>query len=667
VYKRQPKDGIRQSPSVQYRGIFLNDEDWGLQPWAAKTFETELGDIGPKSYEKIFQLLLRLKANTIWPAMHPSTQAFYSVAGNQAMAQKYHIVVGTSHAEPMLRNNVGEWDQASLGDYNYVSNSETINEYWQARVEQVKEPNNQNIFTIGMRGVHDSKMQGINSNEQAIALLERIIATQRKMLTSTLKRNITQIPQAFIPYKEVLNLYNVGLSVPDDVTLIRPDDNYGYIRRLSNEKEQLRSGGSGVYYHISYWGRPHDYLWLSTHAPALIWYEMSRAYANDATKVWIVNVGDIKPAEYNMELFLDLAWDVKSVNTDVSEHLRKWMSQTFNPDVATEVTAIMNEYYRLAFLRKPEFMGWSQTEPTTQTRLSEFSDEHALARIEAYQYLSERLDSLSKKISKQRKDAFFQLVEYPVKSARAMNEKYLYRQLAVNCGSSHCRAKFQTLAQLAHQSIQDLTEYYNVLMSNGKWRHMMSSKPRNLPVFQAPSFDFTPSKPLELAGSEDIFYVKASDFKASFAPTNYEFATIEGLGHSHSAVTLFPLKHARFESQQAWLEYQIHFPDEGEYTIEIRSLPTHANDFDHQIQLSLNQQDLGQATLNTVGRSEEFKQNVLRNSQITRFKVKVNKKGQQTLNVGLNQTGIVLDQIAVYPSHLVSPYLLEPTHRLSSD
>ena len=284
---------IITSPSVQYRGIFLNDEDWALQPWAAKTFEPETGDIGPKTYEKIFQLLLRLKANIIWPAMHPSTKGFFRIAGNKEMAQKYHIVIGSSHAEPMLRNNVDEWKPKIYGDYNYFTNKAKVDQYWQERLDELKSAKNETIMTLGMRGVHDSKMEGAKDLNESISMVEKIIGNQREMLSNTFKKPLAEIPQAFVPYKEVLELYDNGLKVPSDITLVWPDDNYGYIRRLSNEEEQKRTGGSGVYYHISYWGRPHDYLWLSTMQPGLIWYEMNKAYQNGANKMWIVNVGDV--------------------------------------------------------------------------------------------------------------------------------------------------------------------------------------------------------------------------------------------------------------------------------------------------------------------------------------------------------------------------------------
>ena len=238
------KGGIYEGPSVQYRGIFLNDEIWGLKPWAATTFEPETGELGPKTYEKIFQLLLRLKANTIWPAMHHGTKAFYQVAGNNEMAKKYKIVVGTSHCEPMLRNNIGEWDNDKYGEYNYFSNKKNVCQYWDERITQVNDT--ENIITLGMRGISDGQMQGGENIQQKVDMLEKIIDNQLLILANRKSKPIDSIAKTVILYKDVLDMYNEGLKIPDDITIMWCDDSNGYITRLSNKEELKRSGGSGV-------------------------------------------------------------------------------------------------------------------------------------------------------------------------------------------------------------------------------------------------------------------------------------------------------------------------------------------------------------------------------------------------------------------------------------
>ncbi len=254
---------VSNEPSVKYRGIFLNDEDWGLHPWAAKTFEPETGNIGPKTYAKIFELLLRLKANTCWSAMHEVTKPFNEIPENARVADDYAIVMGSSHAEPMLRNNVGEWKD-DKAKYNFVTNEKGVVNYWEERLKT--NGKYENIYTLGMRGIHDSPIQGVKTQAERIPVLEKIIQTQRNLLAKYVNENVEEIPQIFVPYKEVLADYRAGLRVPDDVTIVFPDDNFGYIRAFPNAEERKRKGGFGVYYHISYLGRPLSYLWLEYHA-----------------------------------------------------------------------------------------------------------------------------------------------------------------------------------------------------------------------------------------------------------------------------------------------------------------------------------------------------------------------------------------------------------------
>lgn len=503
-------DFYSKAPSVKYRGIFLNDEDWALQPWAAKTFEPETGDIGPKTYAKIFELLLRLNANTIWPAMHPSTKAFFHYPENAKMANLYNIVIGTSHAEPMLRNNVDEWKKQVFGDFNYVTNKTNVLNYWENRVKDAK--NIDAIYTMGMRGVHDSGMEGVKNQDEAVSLLNGIISDQRQLLTKYINPNVEHVPQAFTVYKEVLDLYKNGLKVPDDITLVWTDDNYGYIRALSNSEEQKRKGGGGVYYHASYWGRPHDYLWLSTTSPYLVWEEMTKAYTLNNKTIWILNVGDIKPAEYEIQLFLDMAYDVsKFKNIEaINSHQQHFFSDIFGEKYGAEISEIKDIYYHLAFERKPEFMGWSQTEPTTQINNTNyntfsFSDE-IQSRANGYYYLQLKSKKTENKLPETLKSSFFQLVGYPIEAAANMNHKFLYRNKALSYSKIGriSAQSYKLHSERAYKNIVELTEKYNTL-SNGKWQGMMDMKPRRLPVFDNPEIIL--SKTI----SKDILGVSVED------------------------------------------------------------------------------------------------------------------------------------------------------------
>ncbi|MEO7312288.1 MAG: glycosyl hydrolase 115 family protein [Chitinophagaceae bacterium] len=481
-----------KEPSVKYRGIFINDEDWGLQPWAAKTFEPETGDIGPKTYAKVFELLLRLRANLIWPAMHDCTKPFFQIAGNTKIAEAYGILIGSSHAEPMLRNNVGEWNEKTMGPFNYIINKETVLRYWEDRVKESKGINA--MFSLGMRGVHDSKMEGVKDAKEAVPLLENIFADQRNLLTTYINKDIKAVPQVFTAYKEVLEIYDNGLKLPDDVTLVWPDDNYGYIQRLNNEQEKKRPGGSGVYYHASYWGRPHDYLWLSSTHPALIQEEMMKAYDNGSKRLWVLNVGDIKPLEYNIELFMDMGFNASPFkNSDYSkQHLLQWAADLFGTTTAPRIQAVLWEYYQLAFERRPEFMGWSQTEPTTKTNYTAFNHfyygDEAQKRIDVYQALEDKVKALRTQMLPKDAASFYQLVYYPVVGASLINKKFLYRDKSYFYARQNrlSAADYAQQSKDAYDSIVAETDYFNNQLSGGKWTNMMSMKPRNLPVFLAP-------------------------------------------------------------------------------------------------------------------------------------------------------------------------------------
>lgn len=486
---------VSKSPSVKYRGVFLNDEDWGLQRWAALNFEPETGDIGPKTYAKVFELLLRLRANTIWPAMHSSTKPFYSYPNNKFVADDYAIVIGSSHAEPMLSNINTEWNHKTMGEYRYDTNGGVIKKLFSKRVKEAA--NFENIYTTGMRGEHDSPMiVGEDDTDQQVKLLENIITDQRAILKQETKKDPKTIPQAFIPYKEVLEYYQKGLKLPEDISLVWTDDNYGYMRQLSNPNEQRRSGGAGVYYHTSYWGRPHDYLWLNSTNPVLMWEEMSKAYEFRSRNLWILNCGDIKPHEYNMELFLDMAWDMDAFgkSSSVKNHMTTWAAREFGTTHAATVTDLLFENNRLAFIRRPEFMAWSQVEPVTKAKKTELTQFHygdeVGTRINAYQAIENTVEKLYQEIPSFRKDAFYQLVYYPVIAASKVNQKWLYSfkndfDAKQNKGSANYDGE---LALNAYDRIVKETQYYNQKLSTGKWNHIMTMEPRFLPVFSKPSF-----------------------------------------------------------------------------------------------------------------------------------------------------------------------------------
>ncbi|MBD8548559.1 glycosyl hydrolase 115 family protein [Sphingomonas sp. CFBP 8760] len=502
---------LSNAPSVRYRGIFLNDEDWGLQPWAAKTHEPAVGDIGPKTYARIFELLWRLKANLIWPAMHDSTKPFYQIPGNAEAARAHDIVVGTSHAEPMMRNNVREWDDKTDGEFNFFSNRAAMARYWRRRAEEVK--GFENVYTIGLRGKHDSGMEGASTPGEARGAMADAIRLQRDILAAAQGRPAAAVPQVLTLYKEVLDIYATGLKVPDDVTIVWPEDNYGYINQLPNPMERARNGGSGVYYHISYWGRPHDYLWLATTHPALIREQLDRAWQTDARRLWVVNVGDIKPAEYLTQYFLDLAFDHRAFTDTPRAHLAAWARDQFGAGQADGIAAVMTEYYDLAFERRPEFMGFSQVEPVTPIRIGDHvrsGGEEARRRIDRYADLVARAEAIAAGLPADRRDAFFQIVLYPVRSAANINTRNLTLDLAaLSARQGHANVNaLADRARAAHAAIIADTLAYNE-QNGGKWRHIMDMAPRRLPVFAEPLYPKVdlPAVPGCMVDSDDLVFV----------------------------------------------------------------------------------------------------------------------------------------------------------------
>lgn len=479
---------VSKAPSVKYRGIFLNDEDWGLQQWAAKTYDPAKGNIGPRTYSRIYELMWRLKANTLWPAMHSISTPFYGDPANAPLADRYAIVVGTSHAEPMMRNNLREWDEAQRGAFDFTRRPDALVDYWRERVTATR--GQEDIYTLGLRGIHDGPMQGATSTAARQAILEKVIALQHDLLAKTLQRPIGDIPQVFVAYHELQEAYDAGLTVPKDVTLMWTDDNYGYLRRLSTPAEQKRPGGAGVYYHLSYWGRPHDYLWLGTTHPALIREQMERAWNTDARRMWIVNVGDIKPIEYLSQYFLDLAFDADLLRADPVAHLRGFMGEQFGAGEADGIAAIMMRFYALAWDRRPEFMGFGQTEWVTPNRPTDYvqSDgEEAQARLAAYADIVRQAEAIAARMPADRRDAFFELVLYPVRAAAKLNERILSLDLAqLYARQQRASANvWVTRARAAHGVLVADSAAYNAL-ANGKWRYMMDMAPRRLPVFDEP-------------------------------------------------------------------------------------------------------------------------------------------------------------------------------------
>jgi len=467
---------LSNAPDVKYRGIFINDEQWGIGPWASKVFEPEVGTLGPKTYAKVFEMMLRLKANYIWPSMKHK-KAFYQVAGNKEMADKYAIVMGSSHHEPLHVNTSLEWNKKTNGPWQYDINKQRIDSAWNGRVKETADY--ENIYTMGMRGAEDKGMEGDLSVDEQAKLLRNIISNQRDILKKYHKQPLTDVPQVLTVYKEVLKLYNEGLEVPDDMTIVWTDDNYGYIQQLNSWKEKGRKGGTGVYYHLDYLGRPQSYVWLATVHPMLIWKELNKAFNTGANRLWVFNVGDIKPHEQQIEYCMDLAWDFPANKPETAlERMKNWFVSYLGSELGEETYNVMMDYYQLAFERKPDFMGWDRLEPATPVVNTEYSyhnDGELRRRMERFNVLEKKMQDIYAKVPAESKSSFYELAYYHVLGSKLMNDKMLYAQLN-RMYAKQGRAltnEYALKSKIAFDSIKLITENFRKL-ENGKWNEIMS-------------------------------------------------------------------------------------------------------------------------------------------------------------------------------------------------
>jgi hypothetical protein len=627
---------IMGPPSVKYRGIFLNDEDWGLKPWAASNIDTDIRDIGSRTYARIFELMLRLKANYIWPAMHPCTKAFFYYEENPKVAAQYSIVLGSSHCEPMLRNNVDEWTNnfteeyiKEPGPWSYDTNEKEIKRYWEDRVVQIVDQSLEAVITVGMRGIHDSGLPGPETIEGKVDLLSKIIEDQRNLLSAHLEKDAANVPQIFCPYKEVLDIYNAGARIPDDVTLVWADDNFGYIRKLSTPEEQQRSGGSGVYYHLSYWGAPEDYLWLCSTSPSLISYEMSKAFAYGANRLWVFNVGDIKPAEMEIEFAMDLAWNINAWKPEkAKDYIEEWAEKTFGKDYAKEIAEIKIVYYKLAASGKPEHID-----------KIEFSDKEINARLTAYRDITRKAEDLKERIPKRLQDAYFQLILYPVFGAAYMNEKHFYAQLQ-DAGKS----------KQAYDEIRKLTDIYNEEIAGSKWNGIMNMSPRNRPVFGMPEIKIQNAKP-DSSGKllKPIRTVSVSEL--TFDSTQLHLLPGLGVDGVSLSWTKFdiPGYGAEKTNNAPSASIKLELP-KGRRIIELICIPTHAiyEGYALRTKICLGDNPPRIVDVNTPSKTEIWSKNVIRGYSSAKAEFILKEKDMIDLQLSLLDPGLAISKILIY-------------------
>jgi len=530
---------IQEPPAVKYRGIFINDEDWGLYPWASKTFDPQFGNIGPKTYEKVFELLLRLRLNYIWPAMHACSTAFGSVPENAQLADNFGIVVGSSHCEPMLYNNV-RWNVRDNGRWNYSLNRDTIHDIWEETAKNRGQY--EAIWTLGIRGVHDQGMERPPDDMPGkIELMGEVFSDQRDLLSQYVTKRWGQVAQCFVPYKEVLPIYDTGLKVPDDVTLVWVDDNFGYIRRLSNPTERKRSGGAGVYWHMSYYGGPHSYTWINTTAPALMWEELHKAWENDARKLWVINVGDIKPMEIGIDYFSKFAWNPEGFNLGKQrEFLHEFAAYNFGEKLAKPLTDLLMEFYRMGTIRKPELMN-------RQWALS-LTSEQAAQLENDYKNLLESEKSFSASIPATSRDAYTEMIGFP---ARVLGDAGLIFMADRKIQEGNDEAANEKEIEQLRSDLEAHVENYNTNIAGGKWSQMMPGlvTGRNLTAWNSqvrwPWGERTSANTGRNSSSSDQpptghSWRDAATTDRQLSSGKASWQIIEGLGHSGRAMALKP-------------------------------------------------------------------------------------------------------------------------------
>lgn len=551
------------SPKVRYRGIFINDEEPALGNWARGTF----GGINAKFYERVFDLLLRSKGNYIWPAMWGKS-LWQDDPESAKLAQDMGVILGTSHHEPMMRAHV-EWQRAEAGKWNYETNTETLQKFWRDGIDR---SNGQDrLVTVGMRGDGDEPM----SETTAIALLEKIVADQRTIITDSTKKPPEQTPQMWALYKEVQDYYDQGMQVPEDILLLFADDNWGNIRRLPRVGS-IRKGGFGVYYHFDYVGDPRNYKWLNNTQIERVWEQMSSARSHGADALWIVNVGDIKPMELPTSFFLDLAWNPESIPLEkVQSYYRQYAERTFGDAQADEIAGLLRDSSRILARRKPELI---------DANYYRTNDDNEAGRIASeYAELDNRARGIARKLAADQQSAFYQLVHHPIEAMA--NLHIMYRAIAEG-RIDHAKAAFNNDAVIRQR--------YESL-ENAKWRHMMSQTHISYTGWQQPEVDVIPGAvswmpeivvrlgpnakavngQKRFLEKDGMIVIDAPDFARAGSAGSGAWKVIDNLGHWKGAVTLFPQIGASYDAGKGpMVEYDIALGAAGEFSVAVYASPS---------------------------------------------------------------------------------------------
>jgi len=673
---------ITDAPKVKYRGIFINDEAPSLSGWSKEKF----GGFNHKFYEKVFELILRLKGNYLWPAMWGNAFNDDDTL-NPILADEYGIVMGTSHHEPMLRAQQ-EWKRYGKGKWDYDSNKVVLKNFWKKGIQNMA--SHESLVTVGMRGDGDMPM----SRGTATALLERIVKDQRQIIEEVTQKPASETPQLWALYKEVQDYYDKGMRVPDDVTLLLCDDNWGNIRKLPKLTDAPRKGGYGIYYHFDYVGGPRNYKWLNTNPLPRIREQMHLAYEYGVRNIWIVNVGDIKPMEFPISFWFDYAWNPEKIGADdLKKFTEQWATAQFGSQYAKEIAEIISKYSKYNGRRKPELLDANTYSIQNYYEAERVTDD--------YNNLLAQAEKIKNKLPTEYQDAYFQLVLHPVKACANLQE--LYTTVANNrYEASRKQAKANVLADKAKQLyINDslITLQYHQL-NNGKWNHMMDQTHIGYTYWQQPPRQRIPDikyvsadsiLPLDITNypmvksSKDIvpknikanlFYeedgyvsIEASHFTKAINTSGTSWKILPDLGRTGDAITVFPVT-ATSQSlvyTSPKLEYDVYVYDTGNVKLQTYFSPTlnfHSADglkyavaFDNELPqvIVINKED------NNVRTWENW---VANNIIIKTSTHNINTPGKHVLKCWMPDPGVVLQKLVVDFGGVKPSYLGPPETRV---
>ena len=652
-------------PKVKYRGIFINDEAPALSGWAFEKF----GGFNSKFYDKVFELILRMKGNYLWPAMW-GRMFYVEDPQNAVLADEYGVVMGTSHHEPLTKAHA-EWGKSN-GKWDFNTNSEALINFWKDGIKRMG--NKETIVTVGMRGDGDEPM----TEGTAIGLLENIVKTQRNIIAEVTKKPAEETPQMWALYKEVQDYYDKGMTVPDDITLLLCDDNWGNIRKLPELDAKPRKGGYGIYYHYDYVGGPRNYKWINTNQIERVWEQMDLVYQYGVDKIWIVNVGDIKPMEFPIEFFLDMAWNPEKFNAgNLEQYYVNWTKENFGNQFPKEIAEILKLYTKYNSRRKPELLD-------TKT-YSIINYKEADRVVADYQKLVEKANSINEKLRPEYKDAFYQLILFPVLASANLNELYAAaakNQLYAEQGNLIANVYAEKVKTLFEKDSL-LTNYYHTKLSNGKWKHMMSQTHIGYDNWQQPEKNVIPkTKTIEipnqveagisaedspkaetLINNRDLDHVhgfvenngyisiEAQNYSKAIHSDMVKWTIIPNIGRTESGVTLKPsnIKAIEISEHSPRLEYNIHFFSKGKIKVNAYFSPTINFKIGDGLKYGIGFDDEKPQVMNLNADSSEkaWAESVANNIKIIISKHEIENAGNHVLKIYAIDPALVLQKIVI--------------------